>query len=144
MKKTPITILTIMIVQLAFSQEKMNELSFEYEAVSRGFYMKIRVNKETLVFSEERTGKKDIKIIISNKQWKELIDLANKIKFEELPSFKAPSEKRKVDGAAHAKLKVFINDDEYESSDFDHGNPPLEIKNLVGYIISMSKSIKEM
>ena len=44
------------------------------------------------------------------------------------------------DGAAHAKLKVFVNDKEYESSSFDHGNPPIEIKSLVEYIMTMSKS----
>ena len=44
---------------------------------------------------------------ISNKQWREIVNLADKIKLKELSSLKAPSEKRKFDGAAHAQLKVF-------------------------------------
>lgn len=48
MKRTLITILILMLGQLMFSQERINEFAFEYEAVPRGFYQKIKVNKGTL------------------------------------------------------------------------------------------------
>ncbi|WP_025663212.1 hypothetical protein [Aquimarina megaterium] len=143
MKRLLITILAITIAQSLFSQQGVNEPSLEYEAVSRGFYKKITVNKETLVFRKDRDGKKDITIKMKNKEWKELVDLTDKIKLEKLSTFKASSEKRELDGAAYAKLKVFINGNSYESSHFDHGNPPLEIKNLVEYVITLSESIEK-
>lgn len=122
-----------------FSQEKINDLSIEYEVISRGFYQKMKVSKETFVYSEDRTEKMSNTVKISNKQWREIVNLADKIKLKELSSLKAPSEKRKFDGAAFAKLKVFTNDKEYVSSNFDHGNPPLEIKGLVENIIALSQ-----
>lgn len=144
MKRIFITILILAFGQSMVSQEKVNEFSFEYEAISRGLYQKTKVNREKLTVSEDRGGKKSSTIKISNIQWKELVDLANKIKFEELSSLMAPSEKRKFDGAAHAQLKVFFKDDIFESYSFDYGNPPSEIKNLVEYIIKLGKSANKI
>lgn len=50
MKKILIAILAITIVQSIFSQERISELSFEYEASSRGFYQRIKVEKGILFF----------------------------------------------------------------------------------------------
>ncbi|WP_062054169.1 hypothetical protein [Aquimarina longa] len=147
MKRVLITILIITLGQSVFSQERINDLSIEsieYEANSRGFYQKMKVSKKTFVYSEDRARKKSKTVKISNKQWREIVNLADKIKFKELSSFKAPSEKRKSDGAAHAQLKVFYKNDINESSNFDHGNPPVEIKDLVEYIINLSKSTNKL
>jgi len=142
MKKSVIIFLVLIVGQLVFSQERINEFAFEYEAVSRGFYQKIRVNKEALVFSEDRNIKKSNAIKLNNKQWKKILELVDEIKLKNLSTLQVPSEKRKFDGAAHSKLKVFYKDDLYESSSFDHGNPPSEIKGLVEYIIKLSESAK--
>ena len=142
MKKLVIIFLVLIVGQSMVSQEKINEFAFEYEAVTRGFYQKIKVNKETLVFSEDRIEKKSSTVKLNNKQWKKMLELVNEIKLKNLSSLKAPSEKRKFDGAAHSKLKVLYKDDLYESPSFDHGNPPLEIKGLVDYIIELSQSAK--
>ncbi len=142
MKKSVMIFLVLIVGQLVFSQERINEFAFEYEAVTRGFYQKIKVNKETLVFSEDRIEKKSSTVKLNNKQWKKMLELVNEIKLKNLSSLKAPSEKRKFDGAAHSKLKVLYKDDLYQSSSFDHGNPPIEIKGLVEYIIKLSQSAK--
>lgn len=144
MKKSVIIFLVLIVGQLVFSQEKINEFAFEYEAISRGFYQKIKVNKGTLFFSEDRTVKKSSPLKLNDKQWKKILKLVDEIKLKNLSTLKAPSEKRKFDGAAHAKLKVLYKDDLYESSSFDHGNPPIEIKDLVEYIIKLSKSANKM
>ena len=142
MKKLVIIFLVLIVGQSMVSQEKINEFAFEYEAVTRGFYQKIKVNKETLVFSEDRTVKKSSTVKLNNKQWNKILELVDEIKLKNLSSLKAPSEKRKFDGAAHSKLKVLYKDDLYQSSSFDHGNPPREIKGLVEYIIELSQSAK--
>ena len=58
MKKSVIIFLVLIVGQSMVSQEKINEFAFEYEAVSRGFYQKIKVNKEILVFSKHGIEKK--------------------------------------------------------------------------------------
>lgn len=144
MKKVLMMFVALTIGLSVFSQEKINDLSIEYEAISRGFYQKMKVSKKTFVYSEDIAGKKSNTVKISNKQWREIVNLADKIKLKELSSLKAPSEKRKFDGAAHAQLKVFYKNDINESSNFDHGNPPVDIKDLVEYIINLSKSTNKM
>ena len=143
MKKILIAILAITIVQSIFSQERISELSFEYEASSRGFYQRIKVEKGILFFQENRNKSKDVTVEIDEKQWEKLVGLVKKVELENLSLFKAPSKRREIDGAAIAKLKVIKNENEFTSTNFDHGNPPLEIKNLVNYIISLSQSGKK-
>lgn len=142
MKKMLLMFTALIIGQSIFSQEKTTGLTFEYETFSRGFYQKIKVEKGTLLIQESRNESGGVAIDLDNKQWKELVDLAKKIKLEDLSLFKAPTNKREFDGAAFANLKVFIDDIEYTSTNFDRGNPPSEIKNLVNYIISLSQSGK--
>ena len=143
MKKILIAILAITIVQSIFSQERISELSCEYEASSRGFYQRIKVEKGILFFQENRNKSKDVTVEIDEKQWEKLVGLVKKVELESLSLFKAPSKRREIDGAAIAKLKVIKNENEFTSTNFDHGNPPLEIKNLVNYIISLSQSGKK-
>lgn len=61
-------ILTISIEQSIFSQEKTTGLFFEHEAVSRGFYQKIKVEKGILIFQENRNESKGIVFDIDEKQ----------------------------------------------------------------------------
>ena len=54
----------------------------------------------------------------------------NKIDLENLPNLKAPTEKRFYDGAAIANLNIIYKGKKYQTSNFDHGFPPMEIKRL--------------
>jgi hypothetical protein len=58
----------------------------------------------------------------------------NKLDLENLTNLKAPTEKRFYDGAAIANLKIIYNGKIYQSSDFDHGFPPMQIKRVVEMI----------
>ena len=140
MKKMLILFVTLIVGQTVFSQEKLTDLKLEYQAISRGSFEKMTLTKDVMFYSDDRGKKTTATVNLSEKQWDKVNRLVNQIKLKELPYLKAPSDKRKYDGAAHAKLKVFVNDKEYESSSFDHGNPPIEIKSLVEYIMTMSKS----
>ena len=82
MERVFITILIITLGQSVFSQERINDLSIEYEATSRGFYQKMKVSKKTFVYSEDIAGKKSNTVKISNKQWREIVNLADKIKLK--------------------------------------------------------------
>ncbi len=55
------------------------------------FIRKFRVNYKAIVFSNEKIGTKKSTIKIGNNQWKELVFFANKIKFKQFSSLKAPS-----------------------------------------------------
>ncbi|SHF98398.1 hypothetical protein SAMN05444396_103252 [Flavobacterium segetis] len=120
--------------------QDMGNTVIEYTASSRGFYQKITVKNETLTVSRNRNV--DDKAIISKinpSNWKSVVLLFQELKLEDLKELKAPSEKRFYDGAAIASLKISIKDKNYETSSFDHGFPPKEIKQLVDKINSLVK-----
>lgn len=112
----------------------------EYTANTRGFYQKITVKNQMLMVSKDREGKdKPVPKKLSDADWKELVACFTTVKLDSLSKLKAPSEKRFHDGAAIAKLKITIKEKSYETTSFDHGFPPKEIKKFVNTITSLAK-----
>jgi hypothetical protein len=136
-----------LIVGKACNGEKKQNIDYaviEYVANTRGFYQKIVIDKKTVSISSERKSNKPAIVKkISDADWKILNDSFEDIDLEELKDLKSPTEKRFYDGAAIANLKISYNDEVYESSSFDHGFPPYEIKKLVNKINSFAKQNNE-
>lgn len=110
----------------------------EYTANSRGLYQNIVIENKILSQIDSRGGKAK-KSALTNSQYKALAKDFQAVTLEEIPSLKAPSQKRLHDGAAMAHLKLTYRGKTYESQTFDHGYPPEKIKNLVNRIRSLSK-----
>lgn len=124
----------------AQKQQDLQTTVIEYVANTRGFYKKITVQNQMVLVSKDRKGNdKPVQIKISDSDWKKLIADFQEINLDEVPNLKAPSEKRFYDGAAIANLKIIHKDKTYESTNFDHGNPPAEIKKLVVLINELEK-----
>jgi hypothetical protein len=111
---------------------KMNGIEIQYEANTRGFYQKLVLKNALISFTNDRDGKKNpIVQKISDADWNALIYEINKVDLENLSNLKAPTEKRFYDGAAIANLKIIYKGKTYQTSHFDHGFPPMEIKTVV-------------
>jgi len=122
------------------TQNDMKDAVLEYTANTRGFYQKITVQNQMVTVSKDRSGNdKPVATKISDKNWKELVGYFEAVELDNLATLKAPSEKRFHDGAAIANLKIVYKDKTYETSAFDHGNPPEAIKKLVDKINSFAK-----
>ncbi|GAA3558102.1 META domain-containing protein [Snuella lapsa] len=121
------------------SQE--NETVFNYSALSRGKFEDITISKSTISVKKDRNSK-PIKKTCSKSDWQRLISLLKDIQLDSLPKLKAPTEARFHDGAAIGKLKINYNNVSYESSSFDHGQPPKAIKALVKEILSIGQNIE--
>lgn len=112
----------------------------EYTANTRGFYQKITVKNQMLTVSKDRAeNDKPVPKKISNADWQELVDSFKTVELDSLSKLKAPTEKRFYDGAAIANVKITFKDKAYETTDFDHGFPPKEIKKFVNKITSLAK-----
>ncbi len=115
---------------------------FECEAMTRGFYKKITIEgtKVTLITSRDAnpiTGEvtaSDLELL--NSYYKK-VDVAV------LPNLKAPSEDRFHDGATIDVLRIIKDNETFRSSEFDGGNPPAEIKNIVETILSIAKKLEK-
>lgn len=140
MKIVTLLFLTLMLGKNCQSQNNidLSTAKIEYTANSRGLYNKTVIENKTVSFSKTRNGK-PISNALTDAQWNTLIKEFQKVNLEEIPSLKAPTQKRFHDGAAMANLKVIYKGKTYESQTFDNGYPPEKIKNLVNTILSFSK-----
>jgi hypothetical protein len=118
-----------------------DNMTIEYSAHSRGTYKNIIINKKQISIENKRDESPIIKTC-TEAHWEKLLEALTSVTIENLPDLKAPSEKRFFDGAAIAKLKITYDGKLYETSSFDHGNPPQEIAELVKEILSISENIE--
>ena len=123
------------------SQDKI--ILIEYEALSRGSFLQIKIDKDHI----EKTTDRDVKDVISKKcsndDWKAILSLLKSIDIEKIGALKSPTEKRLFDGAPHAQLKITSTTKTYTSGGFDHGAPPQEIEPLITTILMLAESIKK-
>ena len=111
---------------------EMKDIEIQYEANTRGFYNKLILKNATISSTNDRDGKENpIVQKVSEVDLNALIQELNKVDLENLPNLKSPTEKRFYDGAAIANLKITYKGKIYQSSDFDHGFPPMQIKRVV-------------
>ena len=124
----------------AQKNEDLETTVVEYVANTRGFYKKIVVQNKTITVSKDRRGDDNpTPVKTADADLQKIIEAFQKVDLDELPNLEAPSKKRFYDGAAIANLKITYKDKTYESSSFDHGNPPSEIKKLVTIINALVK-----
>ncbi|MFV5690697.1 hypothetical protein ACM55K_01585 [Flavobacterium sp. LT1R49] len=143
MKILSILFLTIFLGKGCEAQKKQDieTAVVEYVANTRGSYQKITVKNQMVTVSKDRSGNdKPVPTKITDADWKELVEFFKSVKLDNLAKLKAPTEKRFYDGAAIANLKITYKDKTYETTGFDHGFPPKEIKKLVNKITSFAKT----
>lgn len=118
------------------------QLNIEYTTFTRGSFMLITVNHETIKKTTDRNLKSFTSKKCQQKEWNTILEYSEAIEWKQLPDLKAPTGKRLYDGAPHASLKITYKDQVYKSSSFDHGAPPEEIKSLVAYIVSLAETVE--
>ena len=142
MKVITLLVLTIFMAK-GCSQEAKNDIAnakIVYTANTRGFYQKITIqNQEISVSSERDSSDKGTTSKISDADWKELVGFFEKIELDSLSTYKDPTQKRVYDGAAIAELIINYQEKEYQTKNFDHGYPPVEIEKFVNKLVSLVK-----
>lgn len=99
--------------------------------------MKVKIRKDsTFIFEKGRATK----ILTKETVWESLKQQTIQLDLGELESFKTPTEDRFIDKALSAQLKVISKNHTYYSSEFDHGNPPEELKSIVKSMTSYLES----
>ena len=145
--KAIIMILLTIFLGKSCNNETQNDLTntvIQYTANTRGFYQKVVIINQKATISRDRneTAPKE-EISISDADWAALVTAFAKINLEEVPKLKDPTQKRFYDGAAIANLKIRYQDKDYETTDLDHGFPPVAIEKLVNKIVAIAKEKEE-
>ncbi|MFC4816235.1 hypothetical protein [Flavobacterium sp. GCM10023249] len=111
----------------------------EYEANSRGFYLKVKFQEGKLTYTKERDSDALQTVQLTKAQVEELNSLLNGVEAAKISELKAPTEKRFYDGAAMANIHITKSGKTYSSETFDHGIPPAQIEKLVKKLLSYVK-----
>ena len=124
-------------------QERQDTIIITYEAVSRGFFEEISLSKDSLTICNDINKKGYKTYNLSKENWSTCLELLSKIDMNGLSELEAPTTYRYSDGAPHATLIIKDSDKEIRSSEFDHGHPPNEIKELVEKLLTIKKMAKK-
>ncbi|NBL65055.1 hypothetical protein GV828_07560 [Flavobacterium sp. NST-5] len=119
-------------------QKESENISFEYEASTRGNYFKTLVKQDTVFNIKGRNQVAELKDL-PKKNWNSVLKKLSDVNVAKLNNLKAPSEKRFYDGAMMATFKVIYKNETYQVPVFDHGNPPKEIEKLVNEVLKVSQ-----
>ena len=117
-----------------------NELKLIYQAHTRGFFEEVSITEKSIVFLNNRKRTNPINGSVTSEQWNVCIGLVDKIDLKSISQLTAPSNLRKIDRVPFAHLSIIKNGDTIKSSDFDHKNPPKQLKELVDLIISIKEN----
>jgi len=111
-----------------------------YEANSRGYFIKLKVENRKIYISKDRNASNfKTSNAISDKDWDEISKLALAVDLNSVKDLKWPTEKRFYDGATHANITFIKNEVEYPANGFDGGFPPTEIEVLVNKIVELGE-----
>ena len=120
------------------NSEEIKNTRIEYTATSRGFYQNIIVKNKEMVVQNDRNGLDKKTISISESDWKTLVADFQLIELEKIATYKDPTQKRFSDGAAIANMKITFKEKDYQSVEFDHGVPPVEMGKLINKIVELA------
>lgn len=118
--------------------EEIKNTKIEYTATSRGYYQNIVVKNKEIVLQKDRNNSDKKTITISDSDWKEMVAAFQLIELEKLSTYKDPTQKRFSDGAAIANVKITFKEKDYQSVEFDHGMPPVEMEKLINKIVELA------
>ena len=117
-----------------------HELNVIYQAHTRGFFEEISITEKSVILFKDYEKLMPITGTISAKEWKTCIDLVEAIDLKFISQLTAPSNLRQSDRVPFAHVSIIKKGDTIKSSDFDHKNPPKELKELVDLIISIREN----
>jgi hypothetical protein len=115
---------------------EQNQLKLIYQAHTRGFFEEVSITEKSIVLLNNRRRINPVIDSITTEKWKACVDLVNTIDLKSMSQLIAPSNLRKSDRVPFAHLSIIKKGDTLKSIDFDHKNPPKELKELVDLILS--------
>lgn len=116
------------------SAQTKDSISIEYKAVTRGSQISLKANSDEIIYT---SYDKNLELKISKNQWNEIIEFVLDIDLEFMKKLAPPSTESHTDRAMIGSLSIRKNGKYYESSTFDHGNPPSELKKLIDTLFEL-------
>jgi heat shock protein HslJ len=111
-----------------------------YQAISRGSFEYIQISESEVLVSMDRNLINTTTYKCNEDDWEALNKMLKEVNTKAFQKLKAPTDKRSLDGAAHATLAIKKKDGEITTPPFDHGSPPEAIETLVNKVLSIKEN----
>ena len=117
----------------------MDITEIRYTAATRGYYYQVQVSPMMMQVKMDRNSSDELIYRVDAESWDALLALIEAIDLDKLESLQGSTELQEVDRAAYATLRVFTREKQFQSTPFDHGDPPEEIKSLIDAILTLAE-----
>ncbi|MEO9966525.1 MAG: hypothetical protein ABJF11_12085 [Reichenbachiella sp.] len=113
-------------------------MSIEFQTLSRGYFEKIMINADSLIFEKKQRGETEITSSLksSRRQWKSVISDLSSIVLDSVPILQSPTNKRTYDGARHSEL-IINTDQKSFRHQFDDEAPHAKLLPLLNCLIRL-------
>ena len=114
-----------------------------YQATTRGFFLKLWIQGDSISITQDRNLKDVSKYRLSDSDKKTIYDLMEAIDETLLENLKPPTTTFQYDAAAIATLTITKEDQSYMTPAFDHGKPPKPIAEIVNKMLSIKSEMEK-
>ena len=142
MKIAAVVLLSLMMFKTCSKRDEiiMDITEIRYTAATRGYYYQVQVSPMVMQIRMERNTADEIMYRVDAENWDALLALIESIDLKKLESLQGNTALQAMDRSAYATLRVFTREKQFQSTPFDHGNPPEEIRSLVGAILELAEN----
>jgi hypothetical protein len=123
----PLFILSLLLISCTPQEDLYSSLEITYKAKTRGNSLSISYRKDTVYLKGSSIQKE---IPLDPAAIRKLKKIISNIKLSEIHTLPAPSNNRFSDAAMIANFTIVLDNKIFISSDFDHGNPPAQLRKL--------------
>ncbi|MDH3698120.1 MAG: hypothetical protein OER83_05600 [Flavobacteriaceae bacterium] len=117
----------------------MDITEIKYTASTRGYFYQVMAMPTMLQITMDRTSESGQLYAIEIEEWDTLLGLIEDIELKKLDNIEPATTWQEVDRAPIAGLVVKTLEKKFESPNFDHGNPPAEIRPLVDALLELAE-----
>tara|TARA_B100000809_G_C15119864_1_gene523883 strand:- start:2161 stop:2628 length:468 start_codon:yes stop_codon:yes gene_type:complete len=130
------------IIELS-GQKMQEEIKINYRAATRGFYLEIWIEGDSIKYTSDYNLKAISTHQIPTEEKERLLRLIGDLDEKTLPEIEAPSTRFQFDGAAMATLTIINSENSYRTVAFDHGNSPKSISLIVEKMLSIKTMLQK-
>lgn len=123
-------------------QEPNMKFKVVYKAQTRGSNLEYTIDNKNIKAITNGYDGKNGKIALRSDDKKEIKALINIIHLVNIKNLTPPTQHSAMDRAMITEVHISKNGKEYESTTFDHGNPPVELKPLIDKILALIETVE--
>ena len=127
-----------------YAQNQKPESDFKviYIAQTRGSNLEYTIDNRSIIAISNGVEGKNGKTALKNDDKKTIVSLIGAIELDNIKNLIPQSQNYTVDRALIANVRIITNGKEYESSTFDHGNPPKELRSLIDQMLALAETVE--